>query len=66
MLKTTFADGNDDIFDKKFKKEVEDHILNHNFKTNKDDKEIFNMKDLNLAIKLLKIIHHQEKIKYTT
>jgi hypothetical protein len=54
-LKQTFSLEKEHNFDDEFKKIVENKVYNHDFKKHKyDNKDLFDMKDLNCAIKSLK------------
>ena len=54
-MKQTFSLEKEHNFDDEFKKIVENKVYNHDFKKHKyDNKDLFDMKDLNCAIKSLK------------
>lgn len=54
MLQTTFSSTNENQFDDKFKREVEEKIKNFDFKTQTtQDKNTFELKELNIVIKNL-------------
>ncbi len=64
-LKQTFSLETERNFDDDFKKIVENNVNNHDFKKHKyNNKDLFDMKDLNCAIKGLKKSQLVDRIKF--